>query len=558
MHRLLVIGLDGAPYPLIKKWAGEGLLPNLAQLIDRGCFGILESTIPVHSPTAWSSFITGMNPGKHGVYDFVRREKDSYQLKVIRANQIPGASIWRLLSEQNRQVGVINVPMTYPPEQVNGFLITGLGTPDYVNYTYPPELTDELNNEGYRVNKKFFYDPERTDEWLQDMHEVTDIHGQTAVKLMQEKPWDFFMAVFRNTDEICHFFWRHMDKTHPRYSPDEPEKYRHAILHLYQLADKWVGEMVKAAGPDTNIMIMSDHGAGPLYKDVFLNEWLWKSDLLSFVDEGSMRKKFNNAIRKIGFTRKNISDTLTRLNMHRAEILIKRLLGDRIMVLPRDDRPEFLTAVDWQKTKAYSFGYYGQIFINLVGREPNGIVVGEQEYNQLRDQILQDLYKIVDPEDGEKVVDHVYKKEELYSGDYLDAAPDLIVIMRDHSYITRKGYEFAGKRGVLFHQPYTDESGSHRPEGILIAAGPDILQGMSIETKTIQDLTPTILNLVQCPIPSSMDGRIITDILAQQYQDAYQPQYVDAEIHVRADEDNWNQQDEEEVIARLKKLGYLN
>ncbi|PIE81836.1 MAG: hypothetical protein CSA11_02910 [Chloroflexi bacterium] len=558
MNKLLVIGLDGAPYPLIKKWSGEGLLPNLAKLIENGCFGVLNSTMPVHSPTAWSSFLTGMNPGQHGVFDFVRRESDSYRLRVIRANQIPQPSLWRIMSHQQRQVGVINVPMTYPPEPVNGFLITGLGTPDYTTYTYPPELSDELNEQGYRVNKKFFYDPERVDEWLQDMHEVTEIHGRTAVDLMKKKPWDFFMVVFRNTDEICHFFWRHMDETHPSYRPDEPDKYKHAILHLYQLADKWVGEIVEAAGPHTNVVIMSDHGAGPLYKDVFLNEWLWKHDWLKFTDESSGRRHFNAAVRRFGITRQNISDALTRMHLHRIEVLIKRMLGDKILVLPRDERPEFFNAVDWSKTKIYSFGYYGQIFINLKGREPKGIIDSDSAYLALRNEVIKKLYELVDPADGQPVVDKVYTREDLYHGENLSYAPDLLVVMREHTYITRKGYEFADKRGEIFREPYTGETGSHRPEGILIAAGPDIPRNKSIVEKKIEDLAPTLLYLLQCDIPKTMDGQLITDIIDSQLLNEQTPCYTDVPTPLREDIDTiWDEAAEEEIAERLKKLGYL-
>ena len=554
-----MIGLDGAPFSLVKEWSEAGLLPNLAKLIESGCFGILNSTMPVHSPTAWSSFLTGMNPGKHGVFDFVRRDSDSYKLRVIRANQIPHPSLWRIMSHQQRQVGVMNVPMTYPPEPVNGFLVTGLGTPDYANYTYPPELSEELNETGYRVNKKFFYDPERVDEWLQDMHEVTDIHGKTAVTLMKKTPWDFFMVVFRNTDEICHFFWRYIDESHPRYQPDAPDKYKHAILNLYQLADKWVGKIIEVAGSETNVVIMSDHGAGPLYKDVFLNEWLWKHNWLSFIDESSSRRNFNATVRRFGITRENISDALTRMHLHRVEVLIKHVLGDKIMVLPRDERPEFFNAVDWSKTQAYSFGYYGQIFINLKGREPEGIIDFDSAYTSLRDEIIEKLYELVDPSDGQLVVDKVYTKEDLYQGDYLSYAPDLLVVMRDHAYITRKGYEFASKRGEIFREPYTDETGSHRPEGILIAAGPDISAHKSVVEKQIEDLAPTLLHLTHCEIPETMDGELITEMFDPQFLNKYHPKYTREHIPPRDDtNDSWDEAEEEEIANRLKKLGYLS
>lgn len=558
MKKTLVIGMDGAPYPLIKQWAESGDLPNLAQLIDRGSFGVLRSTMPVHSPTAWASFLTGLNPGQHGVFDFVRREKGTYELKVVRADQIAGASLWRLLSEHGRQVGVMNVPMTYPPEAVNGFLLSGLGTPDYICYSYPSQLSDALNEKGYRVNKKFFFTPDRQDEWLDDIHAITDIRGETAVRLMSEQPWDFFMVVFRNSDEICHFYWHHMDENDPRHDPHAPARYRTAILDLYRKIDSWVGQLVRTAGPDTNVVIMSDHGAGPLYKDVFLNEWLIEQGLLKLKEASATQENWFYLVRRLGLTREKISDTLTRLDLHRLEVLIKKALGDRIHVLPRDERPEFLNAIDWSQTQAYSFGYYGQIFINLKGREPYGIVEPGEQYETLREQIADGLAQLIDPQDGQKVIDRVFFKDELYEGEFLVEAPDLLTIMRDFTYITRKGYEFAARRGEIFRPPYTNETGSHRLEGILIAAGPDIQNRRMVPESDIQDLAPSLLYLQDCPVPNYMDGRIIEEIMNPRLLHERQPRYEERPISYRDDQPaDWDAAAEKEIADRLKRLGYL-
>ena len=557
-RKTLVIGLDGAPYELIEQWSQSGNLPHLAKLIERGCFGVLQSTIPVHSPTAWASFLTGMNPGKHGVFDFVRREEDSYELRVVRADQITGASLWHLLSEHGRTVGIMNVPMTYPPEPVNGFLLSGLGTPDYVPYSFPPEMSEVLTQEGYRVNKKFFFTADRQDEWLEDIHAITEIRGKDGRTIDAGATLGFFMVVFRNSDEICHFYWHHMDETHPDHDPNAPDRYKTAIRDLYQQIDQWVGRIVETAGEDVNVLIMSDHGAGPLYRDVFLNEWLIEKGWLKLKEEPVGQQRWFNLVRRLGLTRENISDTLTRANLHRLEVLIKQVLGDRIRVLPRDERPEFLNAVDWAQTRAYSFGYYGQIFINLKGREPEGIVEPGAEYENLRKRIAQEMHELINPEDGLAVVDRVYFKEELYEGSYLQEAPDLLAIMRGFTYMTRKGYEFADQRGVLFREPYTKETGSHRLEGILIAAGPDIRVSQTLPTRRIQDLAPTLLYLQHCPIPESMDGKIINEILAANFISKNQPQYEARPITSRgAAKDSWSAEAEAEIADRLKKLGYL-
>lgn len=557
-RKLVVIGLDGAPFPLIERWCREGYLPNLAGLIARGSHGVLRSTMPVHSPTAWASFITGLNPGKHGVFDFVQREPDSYQLRIVRADHIAGRSLWRLLSERGHRVGVMNVPMTYPPEEVNGFLLSGLGTPDYVNYASPPELGEELDQAGYRVNNKFFFVPDRQDEWLEDVFAMTEQRGKTAVQLMEEKAWDFFMVVFRNTDEICHFYWHHMDEEHPRHDPGAAARYKTAIRDLYQLADQWVGRIVETAGPEANVVVMSDHGAGPLYQDVFLNEWLWQQGWLKLNEEVEGGSLLGRAARRAGFTREKISAALTRLNLHRVEVLIKKALGDRIYVLPRDERPEFVNAVDWSQTSAYSFGYYGQVYVNVKGREPQGVVEPGEAYERLRREIAEKMRAIVDPRDGRPVVDRVFFKEELYEGPQLERAPDLLAIMRGFSYMTRKGYEFAEERGVLFRDPYTAETGSHRLEGTLIAAGPDICAGRRLTENGIYDLTPTLLQLMDCALPSYMDGALIKEMLDPAFLRAHPVRRVDVDLPPpRQPFAGWDAGQEADVVDRLKKLGYL-
>lgn len=555
-HKLLVIGLDGAPFPLIQKWSQAGYLPNLAKLIAAGSFGVLRSTMPVHSPTAWASFMTGLNPGKHGVYDFVRREPGSYQLRLVRANQIEGATLWHLLSQEGRQVGVINVPMTYPAEPVNGFLISGLGTPSYVTYTHPPELSEKLNAAGYRVNKTVFYAPGKEEAWLDEIYAITATHAQQAVRLMGEAAWDFFMVVVRDSDEICHYFWRYMDESHPQHDPDAPPRFKNAIRDYYHFVDEWVGRLVAAAGRDTNIVVMSDHGAGPQYKDVFLNEWLWQRGWLKLKGDPAGVK--SRLLPRLGLTRKNISDTLTRLHLHRLEVMIKKVLGDRIQVLPRDDRPELTTAVDWSQTQAYSFGYYGQIFINLKGREPEGIVADGPAYDELRAEIVRGLKELVDPADGRPVVSQIYLKEALYHGPHTAEAPDILAVMRDFTYITRKGYEFAQQRGVLFAEPYTHESGSHRLEGILVAAGPDIATNSYFPECGIADLTPTLLQLLDCPIPQMMDGQIPKGLLRDDFVSRCPARYIALDGSGRDTAPQiWNDEMEAEMTERLKHLGYL-
>lgn len=560
MSRVLLIGLDGATLDLVEPWARAGKLPIMASLMQRGGFGRLRSVLPVLSSAAWVSMMTGLNPGKHGIFDFVRRETGSYRLRVLRRDHMRGASLWRLLSMQGRKVGVLNVPMTYPPEPVNGFLVSGLGTPNYKPFTYPPSLERELLTRGYRVNKRVAFRPGNEDAFLRETYEMTDMLADAAWWLMTSQEWDLFTIVFRDTDELTHFFWRYMDPTHPAHNPATDLPHQDAVLYYYQKIDTLIGALVEAAGADTTTIILSDHGAGPLYQHVFLNEWLRQMGFLQTVETPSPGGRLRKAVSRVGLTRENVSNALGRLRLGRVEQWLKDELGARIELLPRTRRMEFPACIDWSHTYAYSFGYHGQIYINLRGREPAGIVEPGTGYTQMCEHVAAALKTFVDPRDGRPVVDQVIHRDEAFHGPCIEYAPDLIVLMRDLAYITRQGYEFGDAPGQIFADPVDYESGSHRMDGMLILAGAGVSNHGYKEGAQLIDITPTVLHLLRCPIPDEMDGRVLDDWLtlprqvivsSEEYCDAYTPPPANT---------NWAGHDsksEQEILERLRNLGYL-
>lgn len=557
MSKVLVIGLDGGTLDLVEPWANQGKLPVLARLMESGKFGPLRSVIPVLSSAAWASFMTGMNPGKHGLIDFVRREENSYRLRLLNRTHMRGASLWQMLSEQGHKVGVLNVPMTYPPEEVNGFIISGLGTPDFKPFTFPQDLGDELLKRGYSVNKRVVFKPGNEDAFIREAHQIADQTTETALRLMGEEEWDFFMLVYRDTDEMPHFFWRHMDPNHPAHDPTTDLRYKNAILEYYQNLDTAIGKLVDAAGPDTTTLIISDHGMGPLYKDVLLNEWLRQNGYLETISSQAQLQGTSRFLASLGLTRTNISSTLRRTGLGSLENLIKDLLGDRIEILPRTPRADFPDAIDWTRTRAYSFGYHGQIYINLAGREPGGIVAPGEEYDQLCQQIKLGIRALVDPTDGEPVVDAIYDRDEIFSGPCEEYAPDLTVVMRDLSFITRKGYEFGDQPGNIFSAPQTGESGSHRYLGMLIMNGAQVDQGsLTASDPVLYDLAPTILHLLGSPVHTEMDGKVLEDWISTKYPVKI-GKYLCMEENLAPRDQNLSDEDEKELIERLKGLGYL-
>src|SRR3990172_4656204 len=307
MTRVLIIGLDGATLDLVRPWAEAGHLPNLHRLMCEGSYGPLRSVLPVLSSAAWASFMTGTNPGKHGVFDFVRRDPQSYALRAVRGDHIQGESLWHILSREGDTVGVMKVPMTYPPEAVNGFLVSGLGTPDDRHFTYPPELAEELRREGHCVNLRTPYQPGKERAVLDEMSTCTERLGRSALRLLERHSPDLFMVLFRETDEVAHFFWRHMDPSHPMHDPARDAPFAAAIRDLYAQIDAIIGRLVQAAGPEATVLVVSDHGSGPLYKDVFINEWLRQNGLLVVRNEPRPARSAAGLAARLGLTREGIS-----------------------------------------------------------------------------------------------------------------------------------------------------------------------------------------------------------------------------------------------------------
>jgi predicted AlkP superfamily phosphohydrolase/phosphomutase len=548
-NKVLVIGLDGATLDLVKPWAESGFLPNIHQLMKKGHYGKLRSVLPVLSSAAWASFMTGVNPGKHGLIDFVKRRENLYKFDVVNRTHIKRQSLWKVLSDQGKKSIVINVPMTYPPEEINGIIITGLGTPNNKTFTYPKELSEKLIQKGYKVNKDTFFVPGQEAKLIDEINSSTKSLTEVTEDLIK-LDWDLFVLVYRDTDEIGHFFWKYMDQSDPGYERSRDNKFQNKILEYYQLIDLQIGKILENIEENTTVIIMSDHGQGPLYKDVYLNEWLLRQGYLKL----NLSKNDNplSLAKKLHITRENVSKTLRRIHLGKLETRIKDVLGEKIDLLPKNERNSLIDSIDWSKTKAYSFGYLGQIYINLENREPNGIV-RKEDYRGLLIEIKDKLEDLLDPEDNMPVVDKVVFKEEYFFGENSETSPDLVIIMRDFSYITRQGYELNNK-GNLFESPANHESGSHRLDGLLIIAGNQTKSNSIIDGASIMDLFPTILYLLDCKIPQDLDGKILNQAIITNKTEVFDDS-IPTQSSIAAEQ--LTEDENEELTQRLKNLGYL-
>jgi predicted AlkP superfamily phosphohydrolase/phosphomutase len=553
--KVLVIGLDGATLDLIRPWSEQGKLPALARLMEKGAWGELSVQLPPSSVPNWPSFSTGKNPGKHGVLWWIQQTDGS--ARVVDSRSIKGKTIWEILSEKGRRVAVVNVPVTYPPQKINGVMVTGLLTPPTAkDYTFPPELKAELDAQvgGYRVTNQLLFSPGGEEDFLQDWLDVLDRQLKASLYLLQKEAWDLFLIVFNLTDTVVHKFWKYMDPDHPAYNPEEARQFGDAILRAYQAADRAIEELVEAAGEDCHLMVMSDHGGGGYYEAFFANNWLLQQGYLQ------IRKALGSQIRywlfRAGVTINRVYPVATRL--------LSLLRGSRLreQLSPRGKRRDLLFKfflseedIDWSKSRAHAVGDFGQFYINLRGKSPNGIVEPGQEYEDLRDEILSRLENLVIPATGKPYLMKGYKKEELYHGPEIDGLPDIICEPTDMRYVDT-GMGFMSNQ--LFDK-VTIISGTHRLKGILFLAGPDVQPGPMVGDANIIDIAPTILYLLDEAIPDDMDGRVVSECLREDRL-IEQPIRMERSSGRTAGEVDRGLTEEEEMLVKnqLRDLGYIS
>ena len=503
--RVLVIGIDSGTFDLIKPWAQAGHLPNLGKLIESGVHGsFVDSWLPITAPR-WTTISTGKNPGKHGIFDFSNM-LTNYKTKPVSSKDIDAKPLYSLISDANKKVLVLNYPITYPCTCVDGHMVAGMPAPMLnEKAVYPLEILEEIKARNYKILPEEVYDGTNEESILKELHEVIDNQCTLAKEFVTTKEWEFCFNVFFNTDIAGHWFWKHMDETHPEHN-QRAAKYKDAILDVYKKADKSVGELIEAAGKDTTVFIVSDHGMGPLYKDIFINNWLLQKGFLKLKKNAVSRVKY--AMHKGGFTLENmyaiVKKTglakLTAKNSDEAENARQFILNN--FFISFDD-------VDWTQTVAFSSTNYGPIFINLKGRQEQGIVNPGEEYEKVCREVANSLLEIKD-EKGEQVVEVVKIKREIVSGDHLDQAPDIVFRIKGMKYTTNRYFEFGSNK--LFGSPHRGMSGDHRDNGIFIANGPDIKKSSEQVTFRMIDLAPTVLHLLELPIPSDMDGKAVISI----------------------------------------------
>jgi len=494
-RRVLILGLDGATFDVLDPLMAEGRMPRLAEAIRRGCAGVLHSTVPPITPAAWTTFLTGKQPGSHGIIDFERYDPFTNRLVLNSTRCLDHVrNLWQILSDRGLRVCSINVPMTYPPVPLNGCMISGFETPGpQAEFVYPPdwrrEILDRWPDPTLRKNwRRKVLGGDRLFARNVDYMARSFRQGAEVARWCGGRTgWDVLMVVLKLVDNLQHKAWKHID---PRFARRQPRR-REITRAAFGALDAVIGEMLDYADEHAAAVLMvSDHGHGSLDGKVYVNLLLQRWGYL----------RLRGGAARLGWT----------------GMPWRKPSGGRGGTLPAGDGPADLP-VDFTSTRACVMhaGMAGFLYVNLKGRQPSGIVE-PAEYEPQRDELQARLLgpecQVRDP--GGNLVPlftAAHKPEELYGCRRKDQPwlPDLMLIPRDGLAVVRK---IRGSQAVRWLS-YRHLEGTHRPEGVLVATGPGVAAGRRVEARLV-DCAPTVLALLGQRIPADMEGHVVADLFA--------------------------------------------
>lgn len=476
---MLVFGLDGATFKLLDPWLEGGKLPFLCRMRDEGVYGDLEAVLPTLSPLEWAGFLTGKNPAKLGFFGVGQIEdpREGSEPRLINSRLIEGPKLWDLLDKKNKSVGIMNIPGTYPPEPVNGFLVSGMMTPPSdKRYYHPQEIGRYLDN--YKIGlelEKLGELPDESiekDELLRELYGVHERRANAILSILADFPVDLFVVNFKEIDELQHLFWNSES----------------TLLEFYRRVDESMKKICSEFDP-THIIVMSDHGFHEAEKEYFYtNRWL--------EIEGYLERT------KVGKAYSLLHPLLSHILKGKIRELIPEELKSRGKVSSISGR-----MIEFRKTSAYA---------NMWGVFISDEIKESEKYEDFKKELRKKIEGAEDPRNGRKIFSEVHEKEEIYSGKYLPKFPEFIIVPKTR-YLPNPVLSSAILEPRL-DKPYLE--GAHKSDkfGILFASGEDIKKGEKINKANILDLAPTILHLFNAEIPSEMDGKVLTEVFEEETQ----------------------------------------
>lgn len=531
--KTVIIGLDGATFDIITPLANAGRLPVLSRLMREGSQAPLRSTILPNSFPGWASCTTGTSEGMHGVFSPFIKNPSKYTVRAMSGRDIMTRPVWDILTENRGRSIVLNVPTTYPPEPINGLMVTGMLTPGRGSeFTYPSSLKSALLSEL----PNYVIEPERIPDKrarASEFRRTIEVREQALKLLMNQGEWDFLMVVFSVLDRAQHDYWADMDPTHPRHDPNTAPEFREFIHEVYERLDAAVGRLIERLPADARVLIVSDHGFCPELFEVRVNELLASAKLLSFKSPGSRK-----SIARV----KSLKDKVARR-------LAPAVPNGNVLERKAQYGSAFLEEIDWSRTRAF-FAQDKGIWINLAGRERQG-AVSEREFDRVIEEARIALLELTSPEDGAQIFESVLRREEAFSGAWSNKLPDLVMVPRRDEYV----YNERPSYGEVI-VPADSTTGTHSRDGIFIAWGRGVRNNPGFSKQpNLRDIGPTALASLGCPLTADMDGRVLMEVFTSVEEPLRQgSSYRQASTDAKP---VYNPAEEAELRERLRALGYI-
>ena len=530
--RVLLIGWDGADWRILDPLIERGVLPNLAALVRRGGRAVLTSTIPTHSWTAWPSFLTGLDPDGHGIYDILEGRGGTRQFPVT-SRSIKAPTFLDDLGRAGVESLVINVPLTFPPPAIHGTLVAGGVLPKWRPFTHPEGLAEDLRAAGvpWPINGMSWTTyRNRPEPFLDEVVEVTTARQRAMEHLLDTVPWRFACCVYFSTDRIQHCLSSHASPDHPKYTELSSTHTGERVRDVYRMLDDGLGRLVSRTTEDDLVIFMSDHGFQSVTRAIQMDRLLERFGMLTF---SASNRVFGPM--QWGPVRSAARKVYDLLGMH--------------------GRVPLPHSVDWSRTKAYtSVRSTGEgISINLAGREPSGIV-DPADFERIRDEVAERVVAFVDERTGKHPVTRLWKREELFHGPHADLAPDLVLE-------ATPGYSLTHAREAVADADWL--SGDHRIQGVIAAAGPTVGGAALSESRPrLVDVAPTILRALGAVSTVPHAGRALAPIVGEDAsgEAGRAGPGADAAAGERAAQDgvaSLNDSEAEEIEEHLRGLGYL-
>ena len=550
--KIFIVSLDGATFSVLRPLMEQGFMPNLAHMAAQGIASQLLSVVPPVTAPAWTSFMTGKQPSKHGIFDFRRFDEKDYTWKINNSDHIRSKTLWQLLGDNGKRVLVLNLPYTYPPYPVNGIMVSGWDAPFLdANFTYPPSLANEILKEmpDYADNLDLPLSsnyPTRSDELFErfvgKILRGAEQGTKLASRLLRAEEWDVSMLHFQQTDWMQHNLWLYIEEA---CSTDSNKSARaKKVRDCYQQIDRMLGSLFETLDSTNTIkVVISDHGfgrtRGNIYPNYFLRQWGYLVPLKSAA---------KNPV-------KDLLDTAARAARRVLRIATNKRIDSQNLKMFRSfaegmdaTAPHQRLSIDWSNTKAALVvgSETGFVYVNLKGRSPLGNVEPGPEYEKLVAELITKFEAVQHPQTGERYFIRVARGSEVYA-DKLEsvALPDIVLIPADGLHFS---YEISNAL------PELSTHGNHRPEGVLFMEGPDLKSPSQGFNPQLIDLAPTVLHILGLKVPADMDGKVLQEIFVSP-QDVHFEE-IDNSL-VRDIKMEYNAEETELIEQRLKGLGYI-